>query len=208
MLKSVLAASAAFTALVAATPAAAQMGMVPGVPTAPSGPRIELQAGFEGDRADLAGLTYEADGSFFAVAVGYDIPVGPVALGIDFEAGQSGIENAVAYEDFDGFVTGTLENDSDLYLGGRVTLPVGPLFDIYAKAGYSQVGTIADLTIDDGVDLFNEFIEDKEDGLRVGFGARYYIIGGAYLGGEYRYSNYDESEITKHQAVATLGYHF
>ena len=200
MLKTTLAAATTLGALVAASPAAAQL--------APSGPRVELQAGFEGDRADFDGLTYESDGAYIGFGVGYDISFGLASVGIDFEAGQSTVGDEIAYEDFDGLVTGFIENDRDLYLGGRVTVPVGPKIDLYGKAGYTNVNTIADLTIDDGVDVIREIIENDEDGLRVGAGGRYYLGAGAYVGGEYRYSRYEDSDINKHQAVATLGFAF
>ncbi|MCJ7420287.1 outer membrane beta-barrel protein [Sphingomicrobium astaxanthinifaciens] len=200
MLKHGLFTATALAALAAATPASAQI-------LAPSGPRIELQAGFEGDRADFTAADYQSDGAYLGLGVGYDISLGLVALGIDLEAGESSIEDAVAYQDVDGFVTGTFENERDLYVGGRLTVPVGPLGDVYLKGGYTNVMSIQDLTINSGTETFYELVESDEDGFRVGAGGRFYVGRGAYLGAEYRFARYD-SEIEKHQALAVLGLRF
>ncbi|WP_265562514.1 outer membrane protein [Sphingomicrobium arenosum] len=200
MLKTSLAAATALGALATATPAAAQF--------APSGPRVELQLGSETDLVDLGTEDYDLSGTYLGFGAGYDFSLGVVALGIDVEAGQSNIEEDVAFEDVDGFVTGVIENDTDLYIGGRLTVPVGRLFDLYAKAGYTNLKTVYDLAIDDGETVTYELIEDNEGGYRLGAGGRYYIGRGTYLGGEYRYSRYEDSEINKHQAVATLGIRF
>ena len=105
------------------------------------------------------------------------------------------------------FIDANLENGRDLYLGGRLTIPVGVRTDVYLKAGYSNLENTLDLTFDDGTELFSERIVAEEDGVRVGAGLNYSLGRKAYIGSEYRYTSYD-SDLDKHQIVATLGLRF
>ena len=45
------------------------------------------------------------------------------------------------------------------------------------------------------------------DGVRVGAGLQYAIGGKSYVGGEYRYSNY-EADVSRHQLALTVGTRF
>lgn len=192
---------AAFLAATAfAAPAAAQL--------APSGPRVEVQAGWDFVRAqeDFGG-DYKNDGVLLGIGGGYDLGLGAVALGVDVELAKSDIEDTVTYDEDGYFVQATLDNGRDVYVGGRVTIPVGLRTDVYVKAGYSNLENRLELAYDDGVEVFRERITDKEDGIRVGAGLNYALAGNAYLGSEYRYTSYD-SDLDKHQVVATLGLRF
>lgn len=183
-----------------ATPAAAQI--------APSGPRVELQAGWDflRDQEDF-GAEYENDGGMIGVGAGYDIGLGAVALGFDVELSKSDIEDSAAYTDGDAYVDAILDSGREIYVGGRATIPIGLRTDVFVKAGYANLETELDLLFDDGVDTFREVIREREDGVRVGAGVNYKLVGGAYLGGEYRFTSYD-SDIDKHQLVASLGLRF
>ena len=192
---------AAFLAATAiASPAAAQL--------APSGPRIEVQAGWDFVRAqeDFGG-DYKNDGVLVGIGGGYDLGLGAVALGLDFEVSKSDIDDSVTYSEDGAFIDASLESGRDLYVGGRVTIPVGLRTDVYVKAGYSNLRNTLDLTIDDGAELFSERFTDEEDGIRVGAGLTRSLAGNAYIGGEYRYTSYD-SDLDKHQVVGTLGLRF
>lgn len=201
MIKTTLAAGTVLASVLAASPAAAQL-------FAPSGPRVELQAGLDSAKANSDfGAEYEAEGGYIAIGAGYDVSLGVVALGIDVEAGKSGIEDSVVFEE-DGVVyDSVLTNTSDLYIGGRLTVPVATLGDVYVKAGLTRLENELDLIIDDGETQIREIVTDDENGYRIGAGGRYYIGRGAYIGGEYRYADYD-SDIEKHQIVGTLGISF
>lgn len=183
-----------------ATPAAAQL--------APTGPRVEVQAGWDFVRAqDDFGGDYKNDGVLVGIGGGYDLGLGAVALGLDVEVAKSDIEDTVTYDEDGYFVQATLDNGRDLYVGGRVTIPVGLRTDVYVKAGYSNLENRLELTYDDGTDVFSERVTDKEDGVRVGAGFDYKLAGNAYLGSEYRFTSYD-SDLDKHQVVAKLGLRF
>ena len=201
MTKFTLAAGTMLASLLAASPAAAQL-------FAPSGPRVELLAGLDSAQAnDDFGAEYEADGGYVAIGAGYDVSLGVVALGLDVEIGQSGIEDRVVFEEDGVLIDSQLKNNSDFYLGGRLTVPVAGVADLYAKAGYTRLENELDLIIDDGQTTLREVIVDDEHGYRIGAGGRYYLSRGFYLGGEYRYSDYD-SDIEKHQVLGTLGISF
>ena len=71
----------------------------------------------------------------------------------------------------------------DLYAGGRVSFAVSPTANLYVKGGYTN----ARFKATDGVDSFSE----NFDGFRLGAGGQIAVSGKAYVGGEYRYSNYE-----------------
>jgi outer membrane immunogenic protein len=91
----------------------------------------------------------------------------------------------------------------DLYVGGRITGAVSDKFNVYAKAGYTNARfkgrvTTGATTVSDSANA---------DGFRAGVGAQYMVTSNAYVGAEYRYSNY-EAGLSRHQLAATIGYRF
>ena len=183
-MKKILFATAASAAFLAATPALAQDAA-----QAASGPRVEAVIGY--DRVRFDG---EKDGgALFGVGAGYDFAVGTgVSLGIDAEATESTQE--IGDEDF-----AQVKAGRDLYAGGRATFAVSPVANLYLKAGYTN----ARFKATDGEDSYAE----NADGFRLGAGGQYGIGGKAYVGGEYRYSNY-EAGLTRHQVALTVGTRF
>jgi len=181
--KKILLVTAASAAFLAATPALAQ-----DAPAAPTGPRVEALVGY--DRVKAAG---EHDGGLlFGVGAGYDFAVGNgVSLGADIEATDS-----TQKEGSDG---AEVKSGRDLYAGGRVSFAVSPQANLYLKAGYTN----ARFKASDGEDTFGA----NFDGFRVGAGGQYNIGGKAYVGGEYRYSNY-EAGLSRHQVALTVGTRF
>lgn len=148
---------------------------------APAGPRIEALIGY--DRPGIDG--FHASGLLFGIGAGYDLPVGnAVSLGIDVEASDSTAKKA-------GTSTGR-----DLYAGGRVNIAVSPKANVYLKAGYTNA-------------RFKEsgFGGANFDGIRAGIGGQITVSGKAYVGAEYRYSNY-ELGVDRHQVALTLGTRF
>jgi outer membrane immunogenic protein len=169
--------AASAAALAFATPAMAQDG----APAAPAGFRIEALVGWDHPGVD----GFHANGVLFGVGAGYDLPVGKaVSLGIDAEASDSTAKK-------DGVST-----RRDLYAGGRVNFAVSPVANVYIKGGYTN----ARLHLE-GLGSGNL------DGFRIGAGGQYSIGGKAYVGGEYRYSNY-EAGFDRHQVALTLGTRF
>ena len=183
-MKKILFATAASAAFFAATPALAQ-----DAPVAPAGPRVEALIGY--DRVKLGG---EHDGGLlFGIGAGYDFAVGNgVSLGADIEATES--TQKIGDEDI-----AEVKAGRDLYAGGRVSFAVTPSANLYLKAGYTNARFKA---TEDG-DTFAE----NFDGFRLGAGGQVAVSGKAYVGGEYRYSNY-EAGLSRHQLALTVGTRF
>jgi len=185
--KKILFASAASAAFLAATPALAQDALA--ASAAPVGPRVEALVGY--DRVKALG---EHDGGvLYGIGAGYDFAVGNgVSLGADIEATDS--TQKIGDED-----TGAIKAGRDLYAGARASFAVSPTANLYIKGGYTN----ARFKATDGDDTFAE----NFDGFRLGAGGQVAVSGKAYVGGEYRYSNY-EAGLSRHQVALTVGTRF
>jgi len=194
----ITAALAASTAL--ATPAFAQSEE--GTFT---GPRAEVIVGWDRveDGAD------SQDGVVYGGAIGYDFQAGGAVFGVEAEAtGATTKQQGAAI-----FVPGDqlrVKAGRDLYVGGRVGFLVGENALIYAKGGYTNAQMDIRYQAPGGTN-----INDSEtfDGWRLGAGAEVKLSGNLYLKGEYRYSNYSESnntpiDVNRHQVVGGIGIRF
>lgn len=181
-MKKFLFASAASAAFLVATPAFAQAA-------APVGPRVEAVVGY--DRVKAGG---ESDGgALFGIGAGYDVAVGPaVSLGADLEATES--TQKEGDEDI-----AQVKAGRDLYAGGRVSFAVSPTANLYLKGGYTN----ARFKATDGVDS----VAENFDGFRLGAGGQMTLTGKAYVGAEYRYSNY-EAGLKRNEVALTVGTRF
>lgn len=190
-MKRVISTAAVSALALSAAPAAAQVAM------APVGPRVEAIVGYDAPRVELEGIDdIKDDGVLYGVGVGYDFAVSPsISAGVDLEATES-----TADEDFsDGINTASLEAGRDLYAGGRLTFPVSNAANLYVKGGYTNFRVKGELNGDEEATTL--------DGWRVGAGGQFGIGGKAYVGGEYRYSDY-ENDVKRHQFALTLGTRF
>lgn len=184
--------SAVAAAALAATPAAAQ---------APQGPRVEALVGYDALRVDIEDtgipgsndIRFKDEGVLYGLGVGYDFALSEAAsLGVDLEATDSNTKESN--------VAGTLKTGRDLYAGARVSFPLGADgSNVYLKGGYTN----ARFTAEDSL------VSDSENlkGYRVGAGAQFALRGRAYIGGEYRFSDY-EQDVSRHQVALTLGTRF
>ena len=180
-MKKILFASAASAAVLAATPAAAQSA-------APAGPRVEAVIGYDKVKA----LGEKAGGALLGVGAGYDFAVGPaVSIGADVEATESTQKEEAAGVE--------VKAGRDLYAGGRVNFAVSPTANLYVKGGYTN----ARFKADNGIDSASRNFE----GYRLGAGGQLAVGGKAYVGSEYRYSNYEDG-LARHQVALTLGTRF
>lgn len=189
----ILSAGAALVAL--ATPASAAVT---------SGARVEAIVGWDHGSLDLNDFGIDddinGDGILYGLGAGYDFAVGTgTAIGIDVEASDSTADADIT----DGIDTAEISIGRDLYVGGRFTIAAGSNANVYVKAGYTNARIRA--TVDDGTTIVSD--SANADGIRGGIGVQIGVGGNAYVGGEYRYSNY-ESDFSRHQAVATLGFRF
>lgn len=191
---------------IAAALVAATFGATAAQAEAPNGFRVEALIGWDNhdissDDLDGFGVDLGSDGVAFGIAAGYDFAVGSnVALGIDVEASETTAE----FELSEAGQTVSLDYGRDLYIGGRVTVAASSKLNLYAKAGYTNGRVEFDTNVPGAgiTDLAGEL-----DGFRLGAGLQYAVSEKVYLGGEYRYSNYD-GPFTRNQLVATLGFRF
>lgn len=183
MKKILLATAAASAVFLSATPALAQDA------TAVSGPRVEAVVGYDRVKA----LGEKDGGALFGIGAGYDFAVGPaVSLGADVEASES--TQKEGDPDF-----AQVKAGRDLYAGGRVTFAVSPTANLYLKGGYTN----ARFKATDGIDT----VAENFDGVRVGAGGQMTLTGKAYVGAEYRYSNYEQG-LARNQVALTVGTRF
>ena len=166
-----------------------------------AGPRVEAVVGWDHVRANPAGTgNLNSDGFLYGLGLGYDFAVGGnVALGLDAEISDSSADFDVT----DGTTRARLSAGRDLYVGGRITGAVSEKFNVYAKVGYTNArfkGTVTTGTTTTSA-------SGNGDGIRAGVGAQYAVGSNAYVGAEYRYSNY-EAGLSRHQLAATIGYRF
>lgn len=190
-MKYLIAFASVSAAALAATPAAAQQAT-----TAPQGGRIEALIGYDRVKVDLRDLgvndSFKDEGVAYGLGAGYDVAVGnTTAVGIDLEATESTMK--------EGDSLAEVKAGRDLYAGGRLSFAIAPNSNVYVKGGYTnfrvkgEAGTLSE--------------SDNLDGYRLGAGAQFGIGGKAYVGGEYRYSNY-EQDVSRHQLMATVGARF
>jgi outer membrane immunogenic protein len=182
--------------IVLAAVSAAALAATPAI-AAPAGPRVEAIIGGDQVRLDLDDVgindSFKDEGVLYGVGVGYDFALSNgVSLGVDLEATDSSTKESN--------VAGTISAKRDLYAGGRVSFPIDAKnSNVYLKAGYTN----ARFRASDGA--ISE--SGNADGYRLGAGAQFSLNGKAYIGGEYRYSNY-EGDFSRHQLAATLGTRF
>ncbi len=180
-MKQYLYATAAAAALLGATPALAQNA-------APVGPRVEALIGYDKIKA----LGESDGGALFGIGAGYDFPVtSAVSVGADVEATESTQKESAGDVE--------VKAGRDLYAGGRVSLAVSPTANLYVKGGYTN----ARFKAEDGVDSDSA----NFDGYRLGAGGQLAVSGKAYVGGEYRYSDYEDG-LKRHQVALTVGTRF
>ena len=182
-MKKILLVLAASSATLAATPALAQTA-----PVAPNGMRAEVLAGYD----SVKGNGESDDGLLYGVGVGYDFGGrGALGFGVDAELSDSNVKQ--------GDDTASVEAGRDLYAGGRLNYALSNSATLYAKAGYTNAKA--------KYELLGEEDSETLEGYRLGAGAQFGIGGRAYVGGEYRYSNYEQG-VERHQVAMTLGTRF
>ena len=166
-----------------------------------TGPRVEAIAGWDHVRANPTGTArLNSDGFLYGLGLGYDFGVGGnVALGLDAEISDSSADFDVT----SGTTRARLSAGRDLYVGGRVTGAVSDKFNVYAKVGYTNARFKGSVT----TGTTTTSASGNADGIRAGVGAQYMVTSNAYVGAEYRYSNY-EAGLSRHQLAATIGYRF
>lgn len=168
---------------------------------APAGARVEAIVGWDKNDVETLGVDLGSDGVAFGLGIGYDFALGSaVSLGVDLEASDSTAKLKVS----DTTTTASLAAKRDLYAGGRVSFSVSPRANIYFKAGYTNARLTGRIQSTTGSSVT---YNGNADGVRGGAGVQFNLGGNLYVGGEYRYSNY-EADYSRHQALGVLGFRF
>jgi outer membrane immunogenic protein len=224
-MKYTIASLAAAASLVAiATPAMAQTASE--VPF--TGARVGAEVGYDhirtGSSEDVdttRDLKQSIDGVEYGAVVGYDFAASPnVRVGVEASYAGSTAERDFNNDQPTVFNLGNVQADRDIYVGGRVGFVTSPSTMVYVKGGYTNQRysvTGSNGTVDLGQKL-------DTDGYRLGAGAEFAVGRNAYIGAEYRYSNYSKGEVDfegntpdssrfnldtdRHQVVATAGVRF
>ena len=213
MLKYVASALLASVAMASAAPAFAQ-------DRAPfTGPRVEALVGYDSVRAGNEDAGDDSvDGLTYGVGAGFDFDLGGVVLGIEGEYAES-----EGSQEFGQTINGTaflgsIDVGRDIYVGGRIGVPVTPRTLLYAKAGYTN--TTIDSTFTSAANAVD--FDASVDGYRLGAGVEQMLGRNLYLKAEYRYSNYNglrfddtlfgnedvDIDLDRHQVMGGLGFRF
>jgi outer membrane immunogenic protein len=191
-------------AIAAATPAAAQE--FPGF-------RIEANIGWDHVNATL---DYEdsdfpednfresgnTDGMLLGGTIGYDLPVGPVYLGIE---GSFDIPINKRCETLYGYDEACFKPHANLAVGGRIGVPLSKRALLYAGAAY--VTGKAEVTYEDEIDPSYDFsYDDWRDGMRFSGGAEVRLIDNWFTKVEYRYTDYDDYKYAFDSERVSLGF--
>ena len=218
---------AALVAGTAATPAFAQEN------SPFTGFRVEAVGGYDtlrsGERDDGTETSEDEgdesiDGVTYGVGAGFDFDLGGVVAGVEAEYSDS-TGDQDSDETIDGInFTSRIGTGRDIYVGGRLGFLVSPTTMIYGKAGYTNTNLDVEVAGDGEEFQFGGNI----DGWRLGAGIEQTFGTNAYGKIEYRYSNYNNLDISddfdfddfdeddldtdidldRHQVVAAIGLRF
>lgn len=210
--------------LLMALPALALAAQAQAQETAVGGFRVEALVGYDQfsdsdeEEAPVSARpsqpTGNVKGGFYGGGVGYDIGMGGVLLGVDAEYTDTTADRRIFGLTGTGAGTvttfGNVKFGRDLYVGGRATFAASPTFNVYVKAGYTNLRVSLDPAEDqfaDELDALDLDLDANLDGVRGGLGLQYAPEGRAYYGLELRYSNYQD-DLERKQVALTVGYRF
>jgi len=190
-----------------------------------TGPRVEATLGYDHTGAGSSVSNnngrddQKIDGLLYGGGIGYDIATSSnVVLGAEAElTGSTAKSDRNDYTSDFGF--GRVKQGRDFYVGARAGYIVAPATMLYVKGGYTnaKLNVLAGSTSQTTDTKFNL------DGWRLGAGAEHAMGPNSYAKLEYRYSNYERSNIDyatggtsgrfdvdtdRHQVVASYGFRF
>jgi len=190
-----------------------------------TGPRVEATLGYDHTGAGSSVSNnngrddQKIDGLLYGGGIGYDIATSSnVVLGAEAElTGSTAKSDRNDYTSDFGF--GRVKQGRDIYVGARAGYIVAPTTMLYVKGGYTnaKLNVLAGSTSQTTDTKFNL------DGWRIGAGAEHAMGPNSYAKLEYRYSNYERSNIDyatggtsgrfdvdtdRHQVVASYGFRF
>jgi outer membrane immunogenic protein len=165
------------------------------------GLRVEALAGFDNDGFE--------HGMLYGGRVGYDFKVGRrVLLGVDGEYSDVTTDQEFA---FPGLASLTAEDGPEYYVGGRATFVLSSRLRLYGAGGYTRTKEGFFYQSDPNPPPFGTVAAGRSsfDGLRFSLGGQVLLGRRAFIGAEYRYSNYGGSfALRREQAVGSIGVRF
>lgn len=154
-----------------------------------TGPKIEALVGTDGD------LRYGA-------AIGFDFRISGLVLGVEGEIGDNdGKDCLFAFSPEEKICSKTTR---DLYVGGRIGVPILANTLLYGKIGHSNLRRR--FTIEDAAGATVFRTHSDFNGVRFGAGLERLIGSRAYVKGEYRYTDYAGGR--SHSGILGIGVRF
>jgi outer membrane immunogenic protein len=160
---------------------------------APQGFRIEALAGYDDEVFSDHGLLYGG-------RIGYDLRVARrVSLGVDVE-----YTDVTTDHDIKPFSNIVVKDGPDLYVGGRASFALSSRFRLHGAGGYS-LARFGHFELAPGNTIVG--VEETHEGYRLSAGGQFSLGRKAFIGAEYRYSQY-EGYVARNQYVGTIGFRF
>jgi outer membrane immunogenic protein len=163
--------------------------------------RVEVLGGFDTDG-------YQ-NGALYGGRVGYDLKVGRrFLLGVDGEYSDVTTDQEFAFPPLPSL---TADDGPEYYVGGRATFVLSSQFRLYGGGGYTRAKEGYFFQSDPNPAPFGtvEAGRDSFEGFRVTAGGQILLGRRAFIGAEYRYSNYGGPFARdREQAVASVGLRF
>ncbi|HYG48305.1 MAG TPA: outer membrane beta-barrel protein [Allosphingosinicella sp.] len=161
--------------------------------------RAELLGGFDTDGYN--------DGVVYGGRVGYDFKAGRrFLLGIEGEVNGLTTDDALQ-SPFPPLSTG---NGPEAYVGGRATFILSSRFRLFGGGGYSRTkqGNFVLLDPDPAPLGTLGTIRRSYDGFRLSAGGQFLLGRRAFIGAEYRFSDYEGFAVSREQVVGSIGFRF
>jgi outer membrane immunogenic protein len=195
-------------AIAAAVPTFAACAQDPG----PNHPRRDAAAA-PGFRAEVLG-GYDTDGYqegvLYGGRLGYDFKVGRrFLLGIEGEVNGLTTDDDLRPP----FPRLTTENGPEVYVGGRATFVLSSRIRLFGGGGYSRTKQGNFVLLDPTVPPPGTIgtigtIKRSYDGFRLSAGGQFLIGRRAFVGAEYRLSDYEGFAVRRAQLVGSIGLRF
>jgi len=142
-------------------------------------------------------------GLSYGGVVGYDYQAGKAVFGVEGE-----IDGSTAKDCASNFITAgdrvCVKAGRDLYAGVRAGVVVGNKALLYVKGGYANGRISSTYTLNNSTNKFSQNL----DGWRVGTGVELPVAKNMLVRVEYRYTNYSDTDIARHQGLVGVGVKF
>ena len=152
----------------------------------------------------------DASGIVYGVSAGYDVNIGTnFFVGPEVELTSSSTDECASGIERAGDQL-CLEAGRDIYVGARAGLRFGNegRHKAYVGGGYTNAGFEIAYDANQAGTTGDFLLDDDLDGFRLKAGAELGLGRNVFVRAEYRYSNYDEADLDRHQVVGGIGIRF